>query len=118
MSRDFLDIHDPSDVVLIPYEGRERCGIVLCHKDIGAVHYIETENVSATPDHNFEIAGDVLQRARENDHYDIVGFWHTHPSGKPRPSSMDLEWAPEGYEIHIVCDGKVQAFNIEGELIH
>lgn len=118
MSGDFLDIFAPEEAAVLPFEGRERCGIVFSHKGLRSLHYLETENVSATPEGNFEIRGDVLTRARANPDYDIVAFWHTHPSGKPNPSSMDLEWAPEGYEIHIVCDGKVQAFNIEGELIH
>lgn len=76
----------------------EACGLVLGHRESAAAEILElrsTRNTRASPQH-YEIAPeDVLaadRRARAAG-WQLLGAWHSHPSGSAVPSSTDREEA-------------------------
>lgn len=77
--------------------GREPCGLLLGWREGDAARIaraIEASNVHPSPVAAFEIAADEHARiAREarSDGLEVVGFWHGHLTGPPRPGRRDAE---------------------------
>ncbi|GGO98146.1 Mov34/MPN/PAD-1 family protein [Stakelama pacifica] len=70
---------------------------------------IAADNVAAAPSHRFEIDPAVLLRchrlARRAGALRILGYYHSHPDGRPYPSSTDAAMAqPDGKLWLIVTD--------------
>jgi proteasome lid subunit RPN8/RPN11 len=89
-----------------PYEA---CGVLL---GLAAGRLVAVERVLHARNLHFErprdrylldpddfLAADRVARAAG---LEIVGIWHSHPDGPPRPSRTDLETAWEGYSYLIV----------------
>lgn len=74
---------------------RECCGILLGEaRRIVAIR--PARNVHPTPQTRFEIDPQALvdaYRAERNGGQQVVGFYHSHPAGKPKPSNTDREMA-------------------------
>lgn len=100
--------------------GLERCGILFGTKDEAGEAYVagcaELENVAADPAHNYEFEASAQAKAWsrvERWGYEVLGIWHTHPSGPQGPSQTDLAYAqpwfvypvlwprPEGYALQV-----------------
>jgi proteasome lid subunit RPN8/RPN11 len=86
----------------------EACGILL-----GLGTRIETiqlcTNVHPEPARHFEIDTQALfdaHRAARGGGPEVVGYWHSHPSGLPEPSAVD--------RAHATGDGRVWAIVGEG----
>ena len=93
---------------------REVCGVLAGTYDpeksrVETVH--ETENVAETPRTRYRIDPEeqfeILERIEDEDR-EVVGFYHSHPSGPPRPSTTDADQATwTGYSYVIVAlDGR------------
>lgn len=90
----------------------EACG-VLGGERIGEKTHILTarqaDNVAEHPDHRYRIDPEALYRHIEavtTAGQELVGFYHTHPDGPPRPSRTDRELAQwPGYLYVIVVPG-------------
>lgn len=88
----------------------ECCGILLGEGDrIAAVR--PATNVHPQPDRYFEIDPQALvdaHRAARGGGPDVVGYYHSHPSGPPEPSATDRAQANgDGRVWAIVGAGKV-----------
>ena len=88
----------------------EACGILLGQDDrIDAA--IPTANVHPDPLRHFEIDPAALiaaHRAARSGGPQVVGYYHSHPAGRPRPSATDRAQAGgDGRVWAIVCDGDV-----------
>jgi desampylase len=84
----------------IMYDRRETCGIL---RGWGGriLRADRAINVSPTPFTAFEIDPETLiaacRQARRPSSYDIVGYYHSHPTGDVMPSKRDAELAePDG----------------------
>lgn len=77
----------------------EACGL-LFGEDGEISHCSAAENVADDPRRRFEIDPRALfaaLRAERAGGPKLVGYWHSHPSGDPRPSAIDAKMAePDG----------------------
>lgn len=88
----------------------EACGLLAGRREddrstVVAAH--RTENVAANPRTRYEIAPteqlDVFDRIEERGR-EIVGFYHSHPAGPPRPSTTDAEQAAWPDYSYVIVD--------------
>jgi desampylase len=91
---------------------REVCGLLL--GQAGAIEaYVEATNVAADPQISFEIDPrvqiDAAKAARDGGPQ-VIGCYHSHPSGVARPSAWDLEMAEPGAVWLIFAGGAVTAW--------
>jgi len=70
--------------------------------------FLEVRNVSTTPRDNFEMDHEAMI-AIFNEH-NVIGVWHSHPSGNPLPSPMDLEWHPRQFDLYIICGLRIHRY--------
>jgi len=93
---------------------REICGVLL-----GGPNFIEhaapANNIAANPATTFEIDPAVLfacHRAARNGGHQMIGHYHSHPSGAPEPSRCDAERADEmgAYWLIMTPDGQYGLF--------
>jgi len=96
---------------------REACGILLGQGNLISA-FIKARNVHATPETRFEIDPQALidaHRSAREGGPQVVGYFHSHPSGKARPSKIDRQsssgdgriWAIWGDgEVHFWRDGE------------
>ena len=100
--------HD--DVVYAGYDGapEEACGVLAGeygedHSRVTAAH--PTANVAETPEIRYYVDPEeqlAVIESIEDAGLDVVGFYHTHPAGPPRPSDTDAEratWPGYSYAI-------------------
>ncbi len=77
----------------------EACGL-LFGVDDAVSGWIPTANVAAYPARHFEIDPATLiaaLRAERDGGEQVIGYWHSHPSGDARPSTTDADSAaPDG----------------------
>ena len=96
----------------------EACGILVGHGDDALVRVTEVVTaVNIDPGdrrRGYQIDWRTLfhtvRRLRDGEH-DIIGFYHSHPNGSPRPSRRDVIDAWPGYVYLIVpiCGGRMEA---------
>ena len=89
---------------------REACGLLVGRNDAIAEARI-CANVHPTPETHFEIDPQALvdaHRAARNGGPQVIGYWHSHPSGPPEPSATD--------RAHATADGRVWAIVGEGKV--
>lgn len=71
-------------------------------------------NVAADPARSFEIAPATLlasHRSARAGGQRVIGHWHSHPDGRPRPSSRDAARASENGQIWlIIADGTISGW--------
>lgn len=68
----------------------------------------QTRNVAATPESRFEIDPAALfaaLRAERAGGTTLLGYWHSHPSGDPLPSTTDAALAAPDGKLWIVLGG-------------
>lgn len=92
---------------------REACGLLLGRGDrIEAI--VEAPNVADRPEQDFEIDPVVLLRchreAREGGRA-LLGWYHSHPNGRPEPSATDAARVEDDGMIWLIAaDDKLHAF--------
>lgn len=88
----------------------EACGVLAGRREgnrsaVVAAH--RTANVAADPQTRYEIDPteqlDVFDRIEDKGN-EIVGFYHSHPAGPPRPSAIDSEQAAWPNYSYVVVD--------------
>ena len=86
----------------------ECCGLLLgTRKEVSAVKL--TANVAAQPASSFEIDPLQLiaaQKAERQGDAALVGYFHSHPSGKAKPSETDAEMALPDGRIWLIISGE------------
>ncbi|BCJ91773.1 hypothetical protein IZ6_25080 [Terrihabitans soli] len=91
--------------------GEERVGFILRSGEI-----VEVKNVCEKPEEGFEVSGDDLLKHLP----EIVGTWHTHPSGSSNLSMEDmagfLNW-PDWEHFIVGQDGVTRYVVSEGDLL-
>lgn len=91
---------------------RECCGILLGDgMRIGEL--IPAHNVHPHPATHFEIDPQVLidaHRAERQGGQQVLGYYHSHPSGKPDPSATDRELAANDGRIWAIIAGSDVTF--------
>lgn len=88
----------------------EACGLLLGHG--GRVESaVPAANVHASPSAHFEIDPAALiaaHRAARAGGPEVIGYFHSHPTGHPRPSAVDCEHSSgDGRAWAIVACGEV-----------
>ena len=91
----------------------ECCGLMF-----GTMMQIEelalTQNISVTPETHFEIEPSALiaaERKSRNIKAGLIGYFHSHPNGKSRPSQIDADMAAlDGRYWLIIADQQVTAW--------
>jgi proteasome lid subunit RPN8/RPN11 len=66
----------------------------------------QATNVAETPQIRYRIDPTEqfeIVEAIENDGQDVVGFYHSHPSGPPTPSETDLDRATWPNRSYVIC---------------
>ncbi|MXO56328.1 Mov34/MPN/PAD-1 family protein [Pontixanthobacter gangjinensis] len=74
---------------------QECCGILVGEGGV-ITRLIESENVHPTPETHFEIDPETLidaYRSERRGGPEVLGFFHSHPSGDPAPSETDQAMA-------------------------
>lgn len=90
----------------------EVCGLLLGTANDGGAHVsqlLPAANVAANPARSFEIAPATLlasHRSARAAGLRVIGHWHSHPNGSPRPSSRDAARATENGQIWLIIAGK------------
>lgn len=88
---------------------RECCGLLLSTDGSGKIDAIRrAANVAAAPLWRFEIDPRELlagHRAQRSGGPKIIGCYHSHPGGEPRPSAIDAAQAEGNGEIWLICTG-------------
>ena len=89
---------------------RECCGLLFGSAEQARIDALEpAANVHSQPETHFEIDPQVLidaHRAARSGGPELVGYYHSHPDGKPRPSATDAAMAArDGMVWAIVGDG-------------
>jgi proteasome lid subunit RPN8/RPN11 len=88
---------------------KEACGI-LVGKNSKVEEIYECKNSSESPETNYVIApSDLLTTLEdlEKESNDIIGFYHSHPTGPDKPSSIDIDratWEDHSYVIVSISD--------------
>lgn len=90
---------------------REACGLLL--GEPGRItHALPARNVHVRPETHFEIDPQALidaHRAARGGGPQVLGYYHTHPSGPPRPSAEDIRMAAgDGRIWAIVGENRVE----------
>lgn len=94
----------------------EACGLLVgrrANDSVTVSHAQESGNIAAEPRTSFEVDPGLrlrLQRALREEGAEIVGIFHSHPSGDPTPSATDQAaiWEPDlVWLITAVEDGAV-----------
>lgn len=90
---------------------QEACGLLLGQgAQITSIQ--PAPNVHPTPETHFEIDPQVLidaHRAARSGGLKIIGYYHSHPKGPPRPSATDQEMAAgDGYIWAIIGQGAIE----------
>ncbi|MEM1197143.1 MAG: M67 family metallopeptidase [Pseudomonadota bacterium] len=89
----------------------EACGLLLGSVEEGAMRIssaVEARNVHPTPRTHFEIDPKALinaYRAERQGGPVVMGHYHSHPTGDPRPSRIDAAGAPGDGLIWAICAG-------------
>ena len=81
----------------------EACGLLVGRRADGAIKVFgacESQNIAANPHSHFEVDPGLrlrLQRELRDQGAEIVGVFHSHPSGDPAPSKTDSAaiWEPD-----------------------
>ena len=93
----------------------EICGLLIGSGRIERV--VPARNVSTDPARLFEIDPAVLFaaiRAERSGQGDILGYYHSHPSGPPEPSPRDVDQAiADGRIWLIIGEGRVLAWRLD-----
>ncbi len=98
---------------------RECCGLVLGHSngEAATAAAIHPARNLADADDRFDIAPEdhfAAQRAARAAGQAVIGCYHSHPGGEPRPSAADLAGAgEEGFFWLIAAGGALAAFVLE-----
>ncbi len=113
-----MDIAVTRDVIATLVEEARRsgelecCGLLLSEEDPAQItRALPAANVHPEPTRHFEIDPVALIRAYRGQREGgpaLVGFYHSHPNGHPRPSASDCE--------HAGGDGRVWAIIAGGEV--
>lgn len=96
-------------------EGKEVCGLILANEEVHPIL-----NVAREPARRFEMDPHQQLKAIESASVEkmgdqIIGMFHSHVSGNPVPSEMDLDhWAPEGWKYWIVAGDYVVEWERHG----
>jgi [CysO sulfur-carrier protein]-S-L-cysteine hydrolase len=72
----------------------EACGIIIGNSDterVTAETFVPLRNHSSDPQRHFEISPLEMITHLANDHHQIVGLFHSHPTAPPIPSKEDSE---------------------------
>jgi len=105
------------------HPGCEICGLLLGTKDHVTAFRL-AENVSRTPEIAFEIDPAVLlaahREARADGAPQLVGYFHSHPSGDSDPSPRDAQQAqPDGALWLILAGGGARLWrSVEAGAVH
>ncbi|MBV7264966.1 M67 family metallopeptidase [Erythrobacter sp. WH131] len=86
---------------------REACGI-LTGGDRRITALVETANVHTCPQANFEIDPQALidtHRSAREGCAQIIGYFHSHPTGAARPSQTDREMAAHDGKLWAIVAG-------------
>lgn len=87
---------------------REACGLLF--GDAGRIQRATTAtNVAQLPERSFEIDPTVLfaaLRAERAGGAQVLGYWHSHPSGDPAPSATDAEMAAGDGKLWLIWGGE------------
>jgi len=86
---------------------REACGILL-GQDIKITQYIDATNVHPQPQTHFEIDPQALinaYRMERGGGLQVLGYFHSHPSGPAKPSKTDQEMAAGDGKIWAILGG-------------
>lgn len=86
----------------------EICGILFGQKDL-LTGFRSTNNVAENPSRHFEIDPSVLinvERAARETGPQIMGYYHSHPTGDIRPSQTDADNAAPDGRIWLIINGK------------
>jgi proteasome lid subunit RPN8/RPN11 len=96
----------------------ECCGVLLgCGERI--LELLPAANVAAEPALRFEIDPAVLfaaHRAARSGGPEVLGYYHSHPTGHPRPSATDCEHASGDHRAWAIIAGGEVAFWRDGEM--
>jgi len=115
-----MDIHVTSQVLSAmgaaarAAHPREACGILLGHNEDGRERitaFTEAANVHRSPEAHFEIHPQALidaYRTERSGGPRVLGYFHSHPTGDPRPSATDAAMS--------AGDGKIWAIAAGGDL--
>ncbi|WP_307118665.1 Mov34/MPN/PAD-1 family protein [Sphingomonas kyeonggiensis] len=83
---------------------REACGLLFGRG--GVIDAFQAvENVSETPERTFEIDPRALFAALKAERAggpEMIGYWHSHPSGDPRPSATDAAMAQADGKLWLI----------------
>lgn len=94
--------------------GDERCGVVyglVIGEEAWVAGSVQLGNVAADPAHNYEF--DPEQQARiwhrvDQNGYEVLAIWHTHPEGPTGPSTTDVAFAQPWLLYPVLSPGVVQ----------
>lgn len=87
---------------------REACGLLFGTGET-ITAFIETANVAASPETRFEIDPAALfaaLRAERAGGPQLLGYWHSHPSGDPLPSATDAAMAAPDGKLWVILGGR------------
>lgn len=97
---------------------RECCGLLLGTENGSITEARPVANVHPQARWHFEIDPAALiaaHRAERSGGPKLVGYYHSHPAGHPRPSATDCEHASgDGRAWAIVADGRVTFWRDDG----
>jgi desampylase len=88
----------------------EACGLVVLLD--GHIHLQPITNVASDPHRRFDM--DELELRIAFARYDVLGTYHSHPTGPARPSTTDMHYADPFLRHWLVVEGKVLEWSQDG----
>ncbi|MEL7198877.1 MAG: M67 family metallopeptidase [Pseudomonadota bacterium] len=99
----------------------EACGLLL-GEGTQITHFTETRNVHPRPETHFEIDPQVLIDAYRDEREggpQVLGYFHSHPTGDPAPSKTDRAQAAHDGKLWMIAgDGQVECWRDDPDGFH
>lgn len=91
----------------LAHKEEEQCGFIVNLDGMGPCALTVRNIWAGDRRHGFEMDPEEQREIMICHGHELIGLWHTHPSGPPQPSSHDLRFKPPGMRCWVVTPDEI-----------